>query len=221
MLAIGGEGGTMASYQLVGFFLWAISAVIMGIFSDDIAGNAVAGVIELIFLSPTGLLRYIVCKAISRVLLQIIPFSILLILVLYTTGVKLMLDPVPTLIILTLTMTGFCGLGLIFGGLVLRFKRIGPISLLVRGALLFVTGVMIPVDKFPLQMQTISQLFPMTQGLIMMRKVTVNGISLWELIQNGDMLILIVNSLAYLIVGVVVFKFMENVTRNKGVMGVY
>ena len=220
-LAIGGEGMTIASYQLVGFFLWTIAISTIGIFSDDIGGSAVIGVIEQIFLSPNGLLRYIVCKAIGRTLIQIVPLSILLMIVLSTTGIRLILDPAGIITILLLTIAGFYGLGLLFGGLVLRFKRIGPLTIMVRGALLFVTGAIIPIDKFPLPLQMAAGLFPMTQGLIMLRKITVNGNSLWALIQSGDMLILIINSLGYLILGLVVFKIMENLSRNKGVMGVY
>ena len=220
-LAIGGADGTIATYQLVGFILWILAMTAIGVFSDDINNNAVIGVLEQIFLSPNGLLRYIICKALSRTLIQIVPLSVLLIIVLLSTGIRLILEPAPLLIILLLTITGFFGLGLIFGGLVLLYKRIGPVSVMVRGVLLFVTGAIIPIDQFPANLQTAAKFFPMTQGLIMLRKVTVDGTSLLELVQNGDMMLLTINSFAYLVLGLFTFKIMENLSRNKGVIGVY
>lgn len=132
-----------------------------------------------------------------------------------------MLDPLAIITILLFTIAGFYGLGLLFGGLALLYKRIGPVTLLVRGALLFVTGAIIPVNEFPGFFQGVAKLCPMTQGLIMLRKVTVKGDSLWVLIQNGDMLILIINSLIYLILGLATFKIMENLSRYRGVIGLY
>ena len=113
------------------------------------------------------------------------------------------------------------GLDCFLGGLALLYKRIGPVTMMFRGALLFVTGAMIPVDKFPAALQMAAKFFPMTQGLIMLRKVAVSGDSLWSLIQNGDVLILIINSFSYLILGLGTFKIMENLSRDKGVIGVY
>jgi len=220
-LAIGGDDITIASYQLVGFLVWIMAMTTIGIFADDIGSNAIIGVLEQIFLSPNGLLKYIICKALSRTLIQILPLAVLLIIVLFSTGIKLILDPIAIITILSLTVAGFFGLGLIFGGLVLLFKRIGPVSAMVRGILLFVTGAIIPIDKFPASMQAVAKLFPMTQGLIMLRKVTVKGDSLWTLTQNGDMMLLTINSLCYIILGLTTFKIMENLSRNKGVIGVY
>ena len=220
-LAIGGTDINIASYQLVGFLLWIFALTLIGIFADDISGSAVVGVLEQLFLTPTGILRYLICMAIGRTLLQSIPIAILLVIVLFTTGIRLILDPTAIITILLLTIIGFYGLGLLFGGLALLYKRIGPVTAMVRGALLFASGALIPIDKFPPPLQIVCKLFPMTQGLIMLRKVTVNGDSLWALIQNGDMLILIVNSLIYLVLGLATFKFMENLSRNKGVIGAY
>jgi len=220
-LAIGGDDISIASYQLVGFLLWIFAMSTIGIFSDEINASALVGVLEQIFVSPNGLLRFIICKAVSRTLIQIIPLVTLLLILLFSTGIRLKLDLLAITTILSLTIAGFYGLGLFFGGLALLYKRIGPVTMMVRGALLFVTGAMIPIDKFPAFLQVVAKLFPMTQGLIMLRKVTVKGDSLWALIQNGDMSILIINSLIYLTVGLATFKVMENLSRNKGVIGVY
>ena len=115
-LAVGGDDITIASYQLIGFLLWILAMASIGVFSDEINVSATIGVLEQIFLSPNGLLRFIICKAISRTLIQIIPLAILLLIVLFSTGIRLVLDPVATIIILLLTVAGFYGLGLFFGG---------------------------------------------------------------------------------------------------------
>lgn len=219
--AIGGTDINIASYQLVGFLLWSFALTLIGIFAEDISGSAVVGVLEQLFLTPTGILRYLICMAIGRTLLQIVPTAILLVIVLLTTGIRLILDPTAIIVILLLTIAGFYGLGLLFGGLALLYKRIGPVTAMVRGALLFASGALIPIDKFPPYLQTVCKLFPMTQGLIMLRKVTVNGDTLWALIQNGDMSLLVINSLSYLFLGLAVFKIMENLSRDRGVIGVY
>lgn len=220
-LAIGGEDIGIASYQLIGFLLWILAMTSIGVFPNEINESATIGVLEQIFLSTGGVLRFIMCKAISRTLIQIVPLTIVLMIIIFTTGIRLILDPLAILTILLFTIAGFYGLGLLFGGLALLYKRIGPVTLLVRGALLFITGAIIPVDEFPDFFQGVAKLCPMTQGLIMLRKVTVEGDSLWALIHNGDMLTLLINSLIYLILGVTTFKIMESFSRYKGVIGLY
>lgn len=72
------------------------------------------------------------------------------------------------------------GLGLLFGGLAVLYKRVGPIDLVVRTLFIFLAGVFVPVEVFPGWAQALARFLPMTYAYELLRMVAVDGIPLAE-----------------------------------------
>ena len=89
-------------------------------------------------------------------------------------------------------MVGLFGFGYAIGGLTLVFKQISSVSGLVTNMLLFLNGTLLPVHHFPAWLETIAVFLPTTQGIIVLRKVVIDGASLTAVWQDGSMVFLAV-----------------------------
>ena len=69
--------------------------------------------------------------------------------------------------------------------------------------------------------QMISKTLPMTEGLKILRLLMVENKPFTYVLENGDLLLLIVNSALYLSIGLISFKCLEKVARERGLLGVY
>jgi ABC-2 type transport system permease protein len=72
------------------------------------------------------------------------------------------------------------GLGLLFGGLAILYKRIGPADLVARTLFIFLAGVFVPIEAFPGWAQALAGLLPMTYAYQLLQQVVVDGIPLGE-----------------------------------------
>jgi ABC-2 type transport system permease protein len=81
---------------------------------------------------------------------------------------------------------------------------------------LIVFGLIVaPVSQVPFM-----KYLPLTWGATLLRRVMVNGESLYS-IPSGDVILLIVNSVAYFTLGIAVFKRFEKAARERGLLGHY
>ena len=140
----------------------------------------------------------------------------LLLLLSLSTGVALELRFVDTLPVVGLTILGLCGFGYLLGAVTLLFKRIGNAMTLVQFGLLFLC--LPPVEQFSGPLKLIALTLPLTQGVKLLRRVLAPGS---EIIGAGDFLLLILNSAAYLLVGIAVFRWAERLARDRGLLGQY
>ncbi|MDE2822892.1 MAG: ABC transporter permease, partial [Chloroflexota bacterium] len=120
-----------------------------------------------------------------------------------------------------LTMVGLFGFGYAIGGLTLVFKQISSVSGLLTNVLLFLNGALLPVHHFPAWLETIAVFLPTTQGIIVLRKVVVDGASLTAVWEDGSMVFLAVQSILFLVVGWALFNVGERVAKRSGTLGQY
>jgi ABC-2 type transport system permease protein len=82
--------------------------------------------------------------------------------------------------VLALGIACMWGLGLLFGGLAILYKRIGPVDLVVRTLFIFLAGVFVPIEVFPAWAQVVASLLPMTYAYQLLQQIVVDGIPLGE-----------------------------------------
>ena len=87
--------------------------------------------------------------------------------------------------------------------------------------LLFLIGVLLPVHHFPAWLETIAVFLPTTQGIIVLRKVVVDGASLTAVWQDGSMVFLAVQSILFLVAGWILFNIGEQIAKRRGTLGQY
>lgn len=212
---------TVLAHRTVGFILWLFALNSVGHFSSAIRDESQIGVMEQIALSPSGLIVDMWGRAIGKTIIDCIMIGVVLYTIMVTTRVSLSFPFISVAIVFFLTLLGLYGLGFLFGGLSLIYKRLGSITIVVRFAFLILTGAITPIESFPSWLQLICKTLPMTEGLKILRLLMVENRPFSFVLGSGDLLVLIVNSTLYIAAGLISFRYLERVARDKGLLGTY
>jgi ABC-2 type transport system permease protein len=70
-------------------------------------------------------------------------------------------------------------------------------------------------------MTTIARLLPLTPGIEVLRKTLLEGASLGALAADGTLLWMVGNAVAYLLLGIVIFRWCERIAKRRGTLGQY
>jgi len=212
---------TDLAHRTVGFILWLFALNSVGHFSNAIRDESHIGIMEQVALSPCGLIVDMCGRAVGKTIIDTVMIGLVLVTIIVTTRISLSFPVVSVGFVFILTLVGLYGLGFFFGGLALIYKRLGSITIVVRFAFLILTGAITPIENFPKWLQVLCKTLPMTEGLKILRLLMVEGKPFWSVVRSGEIGLLIVNSAIYMIVGLMSFKYFENVARDRGLLGVY
>lgn len=198
---------------IVGFFLLLMATVAYADLSWELIREAQWGTLEQLFMSPLGFGRVVFIKTGVNVLVSFAYGVVLLGLMLLTTSEALTLDPLTIVPVGLLTLGSAVGVGFALGGLALVFKRIESVFQIVQFA--FIAFVAAPVEQAPLL-----KLLPLSLGSHLLRRSMGDGVSLFDL-PPGDLVLLLVKALVYVIAGYVLFQYAGRIARKQGRLGQY
>lgn len=199
---------------VLGYWLWTIVLFALHTTASDLQGEAVAGTLEQVYLSPFGPLRVFMARAGVTLLINLTITSVMLSVMLFLTGRRLTLRPSLLPPLLTVLLCGY-GFGLGLAGLALIYKRVGQIMSMSQFGLLFL--VMLPIEAFGGSVRTLGMLLPITPGAMLLRDVMVrNGAFDWK-----DLMVATAGGAVYFGLGVGLFKVADRIARRKGVLGHY
>lgn len=204
----------------LGYVVWLYARIIIMSTGADLVGEAEAGTLEQMYMTPARTEVLILGRVLATLLtttVMVLLTSIVLALVL-RISIPLRWEG---LVVMGLTLAGLFGFALILGGLTLIFKQVDALADLIQNALLFLTGSLLPINHFPPWLAFIARTLPITQGIDVLRNVLLNGQSLVTAWDNQSLLWLIVNSSVYLITGWVIFKYSERVAKQQGSLSHY
>jgi ABC-2 type transport system permease protein len=205
---------------LLGYLVWFYARIVIMSSSEDLMGEAHAGTLEQMYMSPVpaGLLLFarMVALLLSTTVIVMVPMTLLV--VLLKIQVPLHWEEG---VVLAITLLGLFGFTLALSGTALIFKQIDALADLVQNALLFLTGALLPVTRFPEWLTIITQTLPITQGIIVLREVALDQQSLGQTWANGSLIWLCVNSACYLVGGMLIFKLGEYIAKTQGSLGHY
>ena len=204
----------------IGYFLWYFAIKAISGVANSISTEAMAGTLEQIYMSPVPTWALFISRVLSIILISVLQMTVITVVISLNFGVRVPLS-VGFLGVLSVTMTGLFGVGLMVGGATLVLKNTSALSATVSNVLLFLNGTIMPVDRFPLWLESVSLLFPTTQGIIVLRKVGLDGESLVSTWNDGSLVYLIVHSALFLALGLAAFRYAEHVGRRKAVLGHY
>ncbi|WP_210424149.1 ABC transporter permease [Halorussus ruber] len=209
---MGALGGTLDAL-IVGWFLWTMAQSAYSSLSTEITQESRWGTLEQLFMSPHGFGTVLGVKVFVNMLLSMVIGSLMLALMLLTTGRTLALDFVSVFPIVVLTLLSVVGLGYVFAGLALVYKQISNVSQLMQFVLIGLIAA--PVAELP-----ILSVLPLVQGSEMLQATMREGVRLWEFspLQLGT---LVGTAVVYSVVGYLIFMLCLHVARDRGVMGHY
>lgn len=204
----------------LGYVVWLYARIIIMSTGADLVGEAEAGTLEQMYMTPA----HTEVLILGRVLATLLTTTVMVLLTSIVLALVLRIS-IPLrwegLVIMGLTLAGLFGFALILGGLTLIFKQVDALADLIQNALLFLTGSLLPINHFPPWLAFIARTLPITQGIDVLRNVLLNGQSLVTTWDNQSLLWLIVNSSVYLIIGWVIFKYSERVAKQQGSLSHY
>ncbi|MGH9198663.1 MAG: ABC transporter permease, partial [Acidimicrobiia bacterium] len=207
-----GSGGTLSGI-VVGFLMWILALFAYSDMSQDLVRESSEGTLEQLAMSPMGLPKVLIARFIAGVGVQMAMLLTLLTVMMASTGRWLNFDVVSILPILIVTMLGVLGLGFIFGGMAIVFKRVQ--SLLQVMQFVFPVMIVFPIEKFPFL-----RFVPLAWGNRLMNRVMVDGVAIWQM-PVIDLAILVVAAAAWLGLGIWVFKRFELIARTRGLLAQY
>lgn len=198
---------------IVGYLLWSLSIMAYSGLSWNVTREAQWGTLEQLFMSPFGFGRVMFVKTVVNLLESAIWGVAVLAMMLLVTGQTLALDPFTIVPLLVLALAPAVGVGFLFGGLAIRFKRVENAFQLVQ--FMFIGLIAAPVGAYPLL-----KWLPLAQGSQMLQVAMKNGTALWNL-PPGELGVLIVTAVGYLALGYAAFVYCQRWARREGVMGHY
>lgn len=205
-------GSTLDGF-IVGWFLYTMSQAAYFSLASGVTQESEWGTFEQLYMSPYGFGTVMASKVLVNLVESVLFGGIMLVLMLLTTRRTLSVDLVTIVPVTVLALLSVVGLGFVFAGLALVYKRIDSFSQLMQ--FVIVGLIAAPVAGFsPLRF------LPLVQGSSMLQDAMRQGTRLWEF-SALDVGLLVGTAVVYSLVGYAVFRFCSHVARKRGVMGHY
>jgi ABC-2 type transport system permease protein len=215
----GGYGGEKQLLVLVGWLTWVVASDCMNELPYAISEEAQDGTLEQICLAPIPLAGILTLRSLAYFLGVGAKGILAAVLLAFFVAP---LPAGPTLVVLFgISLIGAYGLGFLFAGVALVFKRTEALVGLVFSLMIFMTGALVGLESLGWVYQVFKFALPLTWGISLMRATLTNGVNLASLFQSGDLVGLSFHSLAYLLVGLVVFSIGFWRARTKGTLAHY
>ena len=223
-----GVDPSSATNAALGLIIGSFAFGIIGIFSQGLQNMARSGQLEQLCLSPHGLVTNFLARSFVGSVASIFTSSIVLFLVARSVEGRIHADPLPTVALLLLTYVDLIGFGFMLGGLVLLFKQTGQVAVIVRIALLgLAVWATDRVETGYAILDLLVHVLPVTDAAICLKHVLIRGQILAEtgqfasVFELSSFYYLVINSVVWTAIGITVFKWMENWSRDKGTLGSY
>jgi len=198
---------------VVGFMMWTFAIAAYSTLSWELMNEARMGTLEQLYMTPFGFDWVCIFRVISSFFLNLIFVLPILALMMVTTGRYLHLDLMSIVPLLILSLAGVYGIGFVMGGLALVFKQVQAFFQIIQ--FVFIGLIAAPISRLPLL-----KALPLALGSNLIGGVMVDKRSIL-LLPPGDLLILLINSAFYFLVGFWTFKLFLGIARKRGLLGHY
>lgn len=205
---------------LISYVFWLLYVMTAHSAATSIATFASQGVLERELITPLGHLRAILLWLIARYLAYVPQYLVIVTILIVVFQVPLSLTPLDflgLLAVLALSFLFFVGISLIFGGLALVFKQV--VSVIGLFQFVFFT-LSLAATRLSGWLDQLFQWFPYTQAIRLLLLIATDkelpGASmLYELSLLG------LSSLLFFLIGILVFRWMDRVAMERGLLGQY
>ena len=198
---------------IVGFFVWTLAVVTFSGLAWNVTREAQWGTLERLFLSPHGFRRVMIAKLVVNVVLSFLWATPILLLTMAISGQWLTVDPLTVVPLGLGTLGSVSGLGFLFAGLALVYKRIENVFQLVQ--FLLIGLIAAPVGDRPLL-----TLLPVSHGTNLLRRSMEQGVRLWEF-PPSELVVFVVVTAGYFVLGLGALALATRRVRDEGLLGQY
>ena len=218
-----GEGEFLpeqSSSALIGLILTVYVIGIINRMSWAMMSEAQSGTLEQMYMSPVASGWILIGRTLTAFLIATIFLLILAPALILIFAIPITLPPAVWPVFL-LTLLGVSGFGFMIAGMTLVFKQVGPLANLLSRLLLFMNGTFLPVENLPDEVAVAARILPGAQGIVALRQVALDGVSLSALWTEGALVFLMAHSFLSLALGWFIFRRCETIARQHGSLGHY
>jgi len=211
------------SFVTIGFaFQSFIFSTIFG-GGHAIRGEQEHGTAELVFLTPSNKVAWLLGKMLGNVVFSFLGFFIIIASGILFFGFGQQAPPnLPTAILgVSLTLLSLTSLGFVFAGFCFLAKREEELTQVFWPLMTFFCGLAFPIEILPLWGQTIARLIPLTYGVDVTRKALLLGVGVSDPTVQIGLVILSVQTIVLLPIGALLFAKLEKVAKKSGTLGTY
>ena len=207
-------GETLEGF-VAGYFLWTIMYMAYSDTAYSITNDANKGTLEQISMSHMGLHNIIIVRSLTDLAVNLLICFAVLFSIMATTNYWLNINIFELIILIILGIFSILGIGLIFGGLALIFKKIQSLLNIVQ---YFLIGIVITgAREFESVLTWIMPFRAATEGIY---RITIGEESILNF-SVMDISKIIVNSAVYFIVGLFIFNQCSLIAKKRGLLGQY
>lgn len=204
--------GTLESI-VVRFALWTMAIFAYFSMAESLTQEAQLGTLEQLAMSPLGLGRVLFGRALAGLVWQLFMITVLVTAMMASTGKWLHIDIFSILPLALLTIAAVVGVSFVMGGLAIVFKRVQAALQIMQMA--FIAFLAVPIATVPA-----IKFAPLAWGSNLLERVMLDEQSLLS-IPAGDLLFLLIHGVAYIAGGLLVFRYLEEIARRRGLLGHY
>lgn len=198
---------------VVGFMVWTFAVLAYSDLSWAMIQEAQQGTLEQLYMTPLGFSWVALFRVITTFIFNGLIVVLMLFLMMASSGKWLHLDLLSLTPLMLLTIAGVYGIGFFMGGLALVFKQVQAAFQILQFVFVFLIAA--PLEQLPFM-----RFLPLSLGTRLIGEVMIGELSLGQL-PPGEILFLIGNSAFYFGLGFLAFKLLENVARDRGLLGHY
>ncbi len=210
-LPVSGAMGNTEEAMVVAFFLWSWLLGGLNTLTWGITMEAQQGTLEQLYMSPYGF-RMVSILMLGISIISNLAFSLpLLVILMLISGRFLHIDVATVSVLLFFMVLPAYGLGYVFGGMALLYKRIQNVFQVIN---MGVVGLFMLPDSFPWN------LIPFTSGYHLISRAMRQGIGLTHL-PPVELSIFIATSILFFLGGLWIYGLLEKRVKRLGVLGYY
>lgn len=206
-------------YIAVGTTVWMWQNVVLWGVGFALRSEQMRGTLESNWMTPAWRFAFLLgpsaVQLVSMILFLIVSaveFSLFF-------GVRMNGNPLLLLLLVVACIPSVYGLGMAFASLVITAKEAQNFVFLVRGLVMIFCGVTFPVSVMPGWMQGVAAYLPQTYMMHGIRAAALANATFSELVP--DLLALLGFGVFWMVVGAIVFHWMERRARRTGAIGQY
>ncbi len=177
------------------------------------------GTLEYMIVSPTHPLIILIGKTVVEFFYATVVVLIQVLISVFALGLRVGLHQFfPVVLIVILLLVGFYGLAIAFAGFTLLIKEVHGWAHTLEWVFYLFSPIRYPVEVNPIT-KTVSLLLPLTYALVAVRAIILLNKKIFDLTQT--IIFLVIMDLIFLVVGILLFNYLERKTRKMGTVGMH
>ncbi|MFH1751685.1 MAG: ABC transporter permease [archaeon] len=204
-------------FLVIGSFMWSFLNSVFSTIAEKIHWETRENTIEYTLMAPMKRIIFLASTAAFGIIWGLVRFSILMITVIVFFNLELVnLNPLSVMIMIALSAIAMSFLGIMVSILPMLWPERGITAThIVRGTLMFVSGIFYPITVLPETIQVISRLSPVTYALQGTREAVINNATITQLFYT-NILPLIAITIILIPLSLIVFSLTEKYVKKTG-----